>query len=83
MKLNNNNDCERFLAEFQDGASFMFPDSKISMPNGGATTITRRNEEFFSHSAGENWSDQKAEKIRNPISFVWKHRKDIVGGMWL
>ncbi len=83
MRLNNKNACERFLAEFKDGDSFMFRDSKISMPNGGATTITRKNGVFFSHSSGQNWSDQKSEKIESPESFVWQHRKDIVGGMWI
>jgi len=83
IKINNKQDCKKFLATFKDGDSFLFRDSKISMMNGGATTITRKNDEFFSHSSGQNWSDQKREKITNPSSFVWKHRKDIVGGMWL
>lgn len=83
MKLNNRHDCEQFLAKFKNGYSFIFRDSKLSMPTGGATTITKKNDEFFIHASGQNWSDQQSEFLEEPMKFIWKNRKDIVGGMWL
>ncbi|MBN2220530.1 MAG: hypothetical protein JW697_09690, partial [Kosmotogaceae bacterium] len=81
--IKNKNDAKAFLGKFTTASVFLFRDSSISMVGGGATRITYDGEDYHQFSSGQNWSDQRKEVISEPISFVYRHRKDIRDGEFI
>jgi len=81
--IHNMKEALDFADRFKDGSIWIFRDPKISMPNGGATEIRKKGEDFYSYSSGENWYDQQEEIIADIGSYIWKNRRAIRKGGWL